>query len=85
MGIVKGLLMQNEDRGFSLNPGKMACSEYFKDANNHSRVPHGYKVASGFALGRWISRQRREYKKDQLTPERIQRLDELRFVWKLKK
>jgi hypothetical protein len=31
MGIVKNLLMEDEDRGFSLNSGKAVCSECFND------------------------------------------------------
>ena len=31
MGIAKSLLFEDEDRGFSLNPDKMACSECFED------------------------------------------------------
>ena len=53
----------------------------FRDANNHCRVPGGYKTASGFGLGSWVSKQRKAYNKNQLTPERIRRLDELGFVW----
>ena len=53
----------------------------FTDEHNHCRVPATYKTASGFTLGSWVSQQRTAYSKDQLTPERIQRLDELGFAW----
>ena len=53
----------------------------FRDANNHCRVPGGYKTASGYALGGWVNRQRNAYNKNQLTPDRIQRLGDLGFVW----
>ena len=53
----------------------------YKNVNNHCRVPQGYKDISGFPLGKWVSDQRNKHKKDLLTPERIQRLDDLGFVW----
>jgi hypothetical protein len=31
MGIVKNLLMEDEDRGFSLKTGRAVCSECFND------------------------------------------------------
>ena len=54
----------------------------FRDTNNHCLVPATYKTASGFALRDWVNNQRTGFNKDQLTPERIQRLDELGFVWR---
>ena len=51
----------------------------YVEQEGHSRVPRGYKTENGYRLGNWINKQRA--KKDQLTPERIQRLDALGFVW----
>jgi len=44
----------------------------------HCVVPQGHKE-NGYRLGSWVSAQR--LKKDRLSPERRQRLDELGFVW----
>ena len=53
----------------------------FKSEHKHCLVQRGYKTASGYQLGSWVSTQRAAYNKDQVTPERLQRLDELGFVW----
>ena len=50
----------------------------FKEREGHCRVPRGHKEG-GFNLGVWVGKQRS--KKDKLTPERIERLDALGFVW----
>ena len=51
----------------------------YKQREGHCRVPQGFKTEDGFQLGSWIANQRGN--KDQLSPERRQRLDELGFVW----
>ena len=48
------------------------------DSEGHCRVPARHKE-DGFNLGQWVSVQRRG--KDSLSQERLQRLDELGFVW----
>jgi uncharacterized protein (DUF2384 family) len=50
----------------------------FKETEGHCRVPGKLKL-DGFNLGAWVGRQRAE--KDSLSPERIQRLDDIGFVW----
>jgi superfamily II DNA or RNA helicase len=50
----------------------------YKDREGHCRVPATHKE-NGFNLGSWAQYQRRA--KENLSPERIQRLDELGFVW----
>jgi hypothetical protein len=76
LGFVWAPLTEKWEKGFS----ELAI---FKDENNHCLVPRVHKTASGFRLGRWVRSQRAI--KDQLTPERIQRLDELGFFWTVKK
>jgi superfamily II DNA or RNA helicase len=51
----------------------------FVRRNGHTRVPAATKVG-GLSLGKWVSRQR--LKKAQLTPDRLKRLNALRFEWK---
>jgi hypothetical protein len=51
--------------------------EQFGDAN----APLDYKTPNGFKLGSWQSVQRRNFKKSKLDSQRIQRLEEIGFVW----
>ena len=80
-------LKRLDDLGFVWDPigaqWEQGFSELanYKDANNHCLVPKRYKAASGFKLGSWIANQRKAYNQDQLTPEQIQRFDDLGFVW----
>ena len=50
----------------------------YKEQHGDCRVTAVLKF-NGFNLGSWISVQR--IKKDQMTPERKQRLDDLGFIW----
>jgi DNA-binding TFAR19-related protein (PDSD5 family) len=51
----------------------------YKEEHGDCLVPRGHKTASGHKLGSWVGTQRS--KKNQLTPEQVQRLDALGFVW----
>lgn len=53
----------------------------FKKANGHCNVPQRYKTDDGFKLGGWASNQRTHYSSGSLSPERIERLENLDFVW----
>jgi superfamily II DNA or RNA helicase len=44
-------------------------------------MPKGYKTDGGFALERWQSAQRESYAKNELAPDRVERLTELGFVF----
>jgi hypothetical protein len=50
----------------------------FLEREGHCRVPQVHKE-DGFTLGQWVNNQRS--RKDSLSQERLQRLDELGFVW----
>lgn len=50
-------------------------AEDFVDIIGHARIPAEYVTAEGFALGRWAQRQRVEYRKGLLAPERAQALE----------
>ena len=52
--------------------------QVYKEQHGDCRVPKGHKL-NGFNLGTWVMHQRR--KKDQMSLERRQRLDDLGFVW----
>jgi Helicase associated domain len=49
----------------------------FKQKNGHCSVPKGHEKT----LSNWISVQRNMFKKNKLSNERIERLEELGFVW----
>ncbi|OGL42749.1 MAG: hypothetical protein A2W05_02625 [Candidatus Schekmanbacteria bacterium RBG_16_38_10] len=50
----------------------------YKEELGDANVPGDYQ---GFPLGRWQVGQRQSYKKDRLSPYRIQRLEEIGFMW----
>jgi hypothetical protein len=54
---------------------RMQELERFKLTHGHCNVP------TGTLLGYWIHNQRQSFRKDQLSPEKIQRLDAVGFVW----
>ena len=55
----------------------------FKEKYGDLSVPPDYKTKSGRLLKRWMTRQGASM--NSLTPDRIQRLDALGFVWNTKK
>ena len=73
-----------DDIGFVWDPIAEAWEEgfskllQFKEAEGQCRVPSSFKL-DGFKLGFWVSNQRA--KKDSLSPERKQRLDDMGFIW----
>ena len=70
--------------GFSWDPvteqweEAFAALEKFHEREGHCRVPQTLPV-DGLNLGSWVSRQRST--KDQLTPDRLKRLNSLGFSW----
>ena len=54
---------------------------YKKENDGHVNVHSRYKTDDNFYLGKWISHQRTYYKKGNLNPERIRRLEEIGFIW----
>lgn len=58
---------------------EMLCKlKKYKLENGNTIVPHYYKDRE---LGNWVIRQRGWYKKDLLRQDRIEKLDEVGFVW----
>ena len=76
LGFVWDRLTQLWEKGFR---ELVAYKEEFGDC----LVPQRHTTASGFKLGPWIGSQRA--RTDHLTAERIERLDALGFVWKIRK
>jgi len=60
--------------------GYQHLKQYAKD-NGNASVAQKYKT-DGFNLGSWASHQRQN--KEELSPERIKKLDDLGFVWSVK-
>ena len=70
------------DIGFDWSPmesiweQRLAELKEYKSQNGHCNV----KTKSG-SLGQWVRTQRRCYKNDELPMERIERLEEVGFMW----
>jgi hypothetical protein len=75
LGFVWDQLTQQWEEGF-------AALTRFKEREGHCLVRHESRH-DGFRLGDWVKKQRS--RKNTLTPERIRRLDELGFVWTVRK
>jgi hypothetical protein len=63
----------------------------FADVHGHCNVPTAYRVegSTGAALGVWLAKQRQEYHKGVLLPDRAARLQQLvddgLLKWKMNK
>jgi hypothetical protein len=55
----------------------------YKERFGTPNVPVHYKTSDGFKLGIWQNQIIQAYKKGTLSPDRIKRLEELGFKWKL--
>jgi superfamily II DNA or RNA helicase len=53
----------------------------YKERTGNPNAPAGYKTAEGLQLGRWQSTQRDNYKRGNLSPDRIARLEKNGFTW----
>jgi hypothetical protein len=76
-----------EELSFSWNPreqswdtGYRSLARYFHFFG-HSQVPITYRDESKFALGQWVSDQRKRRDKEKLSSDRISRLDDIDFIW----
>jgi len=56
----------------------------YKAEHGHCRVPALFKTEDGFKLGYWVSNRRRDIPAGRLTQDRIDTLNEVGFVWKLR-
>jgi len=53
----------------------------YKERTGNPNAEARYKTLEGFKLGYWQSHQRGNYKKRNLSPERIKQLEEIGFNW----
>ena len=49
----------------------------------HANPPQPFKTTEGHDLGAWCNKQRIAKKKDRLSDDRIQRLDDIGFIWNI--
>ena len=73
--------------GFSWDPLEETWEEMFRLLTVYKEhhggdcdVPKGYEV-EGVKLGFWVMTQRKDYKKGEMDPERVRRLEDLGFKW----
>jgi superfamily II DNA or RNA helicase len=59
------------------------CLIEYKEKFNTTKVPKGYKFNS-INLGEWVRTQRNAYKKGNMNKERIDKLNNLGFIWKVR-
>jgi hypothetical protein len=57
----------------------------YKNSTGYPNAPASYKTEEGFLLGSWLSDQRSKYKKGKLSQERVKRLEDIGFKWRMKK
>uniref|UniRef100_UPI0015D90DCD helicase associated domain-containing protein n=1 Tax=Chlamydia suis TaxID=83559 RepID=UPI0015D90DCD len=54
----------------------------FREEHGHCNVPHKYPKSPQLSV--WVSNQRKDFKKGDLSEDRIARLEELGFVWRVR-
>jgi len=78
-----------EELGFEWEPSDAAWEERFGQLVGYKKVNKHCNVLDGWPdnpiLARWVGTQRTRYKKEKLSPDRVRRLEEIGFEWKLKK
>jgi len=55
---------------------------FYKENTGNLNAPQSYKTTEGFQLGSWQNTQRRNYKKGILSADRIEKLENIGFIWK---
>jgi superfamily II DNA or RNA helicase len=55
----------------------------YKENTGTPNVPTSYRTAEGYLLGTWQNNQRRLYKKRILSSDRIERFEEIGFIWEI--
>lgn len=57
------------------------CAKEFAQEHKHLRIHRDYKTPDGLALGSWVHAQRRAYREQSLSAERIKKLEEIGILW----
>jgi superfamily II DNA or RNA helicase len=53
----------------------------YKKSTGDPNAPANYKTPEGYLVGSWQSHQRNRYKKGNLSPDKIEQLEEIGFIW----
>jgi predicted chitinase len=56
----------------------------YKESTGNSNAPASYKTSEGYLLGSWQGNQKYNYRKGKLSPERIERLENIGFTWEIR-
>ncbi|KAJ1452320.1 helicase-associated [Pelagophyceae sp. CCMP2097] len=76
-----------EAAGFVWDPRAEEWDAHFKllqtyhAAHGDCAVPSNFATADGTKLGQWVNKQREAYKAGKLSPDRVERLVAVAFVW----
>lgn len=63
----------------------LAALEQYRRNYGDVLVPHWFTTADGLLLGRWVDSRRVEYRRGALGQERVQQLEQLGMVWRLRR
>lgn len=63
---------------------KFARLQAFFRQNGHSNVPSNYKDDHDTDLTNWVAKQRQIYAQKRMTKDRVERLNSVQFVWRIK-
>lgn len=59
-------------------------AKHYLDTYHNLLVPYNFVCQDGFRLGCWVHNQRSNYKKNILNKNKVQLLNKLNFVWRVK-
>lgn len=85
--LIQGQIERLDDFGFVRDPFREQCEKAFEEFQNYKAelgnlvAPQSYRTGNGFNLWAWVNKQRTAKKQDKLTQGRIERLDDLGFLW----
>lgn len=78
-----GFVWQVRDRDAAWDAGVAALTLYGRGQGDLS-VPHWFTTADGLQLGRWVDSRRVEYRAGALPAARVEQLERLGMVWRLR-
>ncbi|WP_162236691.1 helicase associated domain-containing protein [Curtobacterium sp. Leaf261] len=78
-----GFVWQVRNRDAAWDAGIAALTQYGRDHGELS-VPHWFTTADGLQLGRWVDSRRVEYRAGVLPTARVEQLERLGMVWRLR-
>lgn len=78
-----GFIWQVRDRDAAWDAGIAALTQYGRDYGD-LLVPHWFTAVDGLQLGRWVDSRRVEYRTGVLPAVRVEQLERLGMVWRLR-